>query len=138
MGGGEAGSTVPLSPLSLSVQCLKHEKQDLEMAPLWSSVVTSGCQGTKSLLTQETTQWDKLIFFLKNSEQENICLQCVSCSVSFHPDEKESFMMTSKEMTYIVEKTEKFWQLICQRFCLNHKRIFDRNQRVLQLLYYFF
>ena len=40
------------------------------MAPLWSSVVTSGCQGTKSLLTQETTQWDKLIYFLKNSKQE--------------------------------------------------------------------
>ena len=137
MGGGEAGSTVPLSPLSLSVQCLKHEKQDLETAPsglLWSLRDACGPSLCSLRLPPNRTNY---FFFLKNSKQENICLQCVSCSISFHPDEKESFMMTSREMAYNFVKTEKFWQLICQRFCLNHKRIFDRNQRLLQLLYYF-
>ena len=79
------------------------------MAPLWSSVVTSGCQGYQVFAhSGDHPMGQTNFFFLKNSKQENICLQCVSCSVSFHLDEKESFMMTSREMAYNVEKTEKF------------------------------
>ena len=69
-------------------------------------------------------------FFLINSKQENICLQCVSCSVSFHLDENKALWWLQQKWHRTLRKLKNFGNWYVRDF-FNHKRIFERKQRVL-------
>ena len=96
-GGGEAGCAAPLSPPCLSVQCLKPEKQDPEVAMLCCSGVPSGCPETRPLLTQPTTQWHKLVFSLKTLNSRTSVFN--ASAVAFH-----SILMKKKALWWLQQK----------------------------------
>ena len=65
------------------------------MAPLWC---LWSLQGTKSLLTQATTQWDKPIFFFLKTLNRRTSVSSVS-AVAFH-----SILMKKKALWWLQEK----------------------------------
>ena len=57
-------------------------------------------------------------FFLINSKQENICLQCVSCSVSFHLDENKALWWLQQKWHRTLRKLKNFGNWYVRDFLL--------------------